>query len=94
MTVVNFAPASCLEPQLLVRAEFTTLRLRLNKISARIVETASRVRVAFAAAHPEAQLLALSALAPVCLVGQDWAAVEDLTLPRYGANRPGFSGGS
>jgi hypothetical protein len=46
------------EPQKLARAEFTTLRLRLIKIGARIAETASRVRIAFAAAHPEAQLFA------------------------------------
>jgi hypothetical protein len=43
-------------PQPLATAEFTTLRMRLIKIAARIVETASRVRVAFAAAHPEAAL--------------------------------------
>jgi hypothetical protein len=46
------------EPQPLARAEFTTLRLRLIKIGARIVETTSRVRVAFAAMHPEARLFA------------------------------------
>jgi hypothetical protein len=46
------------EPQPLARAEFTTLRRRLIKIGARIAETASRVRVAFAAAHPERQLFA------------------------------------
>jgi hypothetical protein len=45
-------------PQPLARAEFTTLRLRLIKIAARITETASRVRIAFAAAHPEAELFA------------------------------------
>jgi hypothetical protein len=45
-------------PQPLATAEFTTLRLRLIKIAARIVETASRVRIAFAAAHPEAALFA------------------------------------
>jgi hypothetical protein len=45
-------------PQPLAAAEFTTLRMRLIKIAARIVETASRVRVAFAAAHPEAALFA------------------------------------
>jgi hypothetical protein len=45
-------------PQPLATAEFTTLRVRLIKIAARIVETASRVRVAFAAAHPEAALFA------------------------------------
>jgi len=46
------------KPQPLATAEFTTLRARLIKIAARIVETASRVRVAFAAAHPEAALFA------------------------------------
>jgi hypothetical protein len=45
-------------PQPLARAEFSTLRIRLIKIGARIVETVSRVRIAFAAAHPEAVLLA------------------------------------
>ena len=45
-------------PQPLANAEFTTLRLRLIKIAARVMETASRVRVAFAAAHPEADLFA------------------------------------
>ena len=45
-------------PQPLATAEFTTLRLRLIKIAARIVETASRVRVAFTAAHPKAALFA------------------------------------
>jgi Transposase DDE domain group 1 len=42
--------------QPLATAEFTTLRMRLIKIAARIVETASRVRIAFAAARPEAAL--------------------------------------
>jgi hypothetical protein len=42
--------------QPLARAEFTTLRLRLIKIAARVTETASRVRLAFAAACPEAAL--------------------------------------
>ena len=46
------------KPQPLARAEFTTLRMRLIKIAARIIETASRVRIAFAAAHPEAALFA------------------------------------
>ena len=45
-------------PQPLAAAEFTTLRLRLIKIAARVMETAGRVRVAFAAAHPEAALFA------------------------------------
>ncbi len=42
----------------LARAEFTTLRLRLPKIAARIVETRHRVRIAFAAACPEADIIA------------------------------------
>jgi hypothetical protein len=46
------------KPQALACAEFTTLRTRLLKIGARIVETVSRVRIAFAAAHPEAALFA------------------------------------
>jgi hypothetical protein len=40
----------------LARAESATLRLRLIKIAARVIETASRVRLAFAAACPEADL--------------------------------------
>ena len=44
------------QPQPLARAEFTTLRLRLLKIAARVIETASRVRIAFAAACPDAAL--------------------------------------
>ncbi|MBO0718480.1 MAG: IS1380 family transposase [Rhizobiales bacterium] len=40
----------------LAKAEFHTLRLRLLKIGARIVESASRVRIAFCAACPEAEL--------------------------------------
>jgi hypothetical protein len=37
-------------------AEFATLRLKLLKIGARVIETASRVRLAYAAACPEAPL--------------------------------------
>ena len=44
------------EPRDLATAEFATLRLRLLKLAARIIETASRVRIAFAAACPEADL--------------------------------------
>ncbi len=40
----------------LAKAEFATLRLRLLKVAARVIETASRVRLAFAAASPEADL--------------------------------------
>ena len=42
----------------LAKAEFATLRLRLLKIAARVVEIATRVRLAFAAACPEADLFA------------------------------------
>src|SRR6202162_213200 len=44
------------KPHPLATAEFTTLRTRLLKIAGRITETATRVRVAFAAACPEADL--------------------------------------
>jgi hypothetical protein len=44
------------KPQPLAQAEFITLRARLLKIAARITETAARVRVAFAACCPEADL--------------------------------------
>jgi len=46
------------KPQPLATAAFTTWRMRLIKIAARIVETARRVRIAFAASHPEAALFA------------------------------------
>jgi Transposase DDE domain group 1 len=44
------------KPRDLATAEFNTIRLRLLKIAARVVETATRVRLAFAAACPEADL--------------------------------------
>ena len=44
------------QPRDLAIAEFATIRLRLLKIAARLVETTSRVRIAFAAACPEADL--------------------------------------
>jgi hypothetical protein len=47
----------------LATAEFHTIRLRLLKIAARVVETASRVRLAFAAACPETDLFRGLALA-------------------------------
>jgi hypothetical protein len=47
----------------LAKAEFATLRLRLLKIGARIRETLHRVRVAFAAACPEAALFRHLAIA-------------------------------
>ena len=43
-------------PQPLATAQFTTLRMRLIKIAARITEIATRVRIAFTAACPEAEL--------------------------------------
>ena len=45
------------KPRDLARAEFATLRLRLIKIAARVIETASRVRLAFTACCPEADLI-------------------------------------
>jgi Transposase DDE domain group 1 len=41
----------------LARAEFATIRLRLLKLGARISEAASRIRIAFGAACPEAPLI-------------------------------------
>ena len=41
----------------LATAEFNTIRLRLLKLGARVVETACRVRLAFAAACPDAPLI-------------------------------------
>ena len=41
----------------LARAEFSTIRLRLLKLGARIIESAARVRIAFAASCPEAPLI-------------------------------------
>ena len=37
-------------------AEFATLRLRLLKVAVRVIETATRVRIAFFTAYPEADL--------------------------------------
>jgi hypothetical protein len=52
ITVREAVPAS----HHLAKAEFATLRLRLLKLGARVIETVSRVRLAFAAACPEAGL--------------------------------------
>ena len=41
----------------LAKSEFTTLRLRLLKVAARVMESATRIRVAFASACPDADLL-------------------------------------
>jgi hypothetical protein len=41
----------------LANAEFATIRLRLLKLGARVIETASRIRLAFAAACPDAALV-------------------------------------
>jgi hypothetical protein len=40
----------------LAKAEFATIRLRLLKLGARVIETIARIRLAFAAACPEANL--------------------------------------
>jgi hypothetical protein len=47
----------------LANAEFATLRLRLLKVAARVIETASRIRVAFASACPDATLFRIIAAA-------------------------------
>jgi Transposase DDE domain group 1 len=44
------------KPHPLASAEFATLRLHLLKVAGRVIETASRVRIAFAAACPHAVL--------------------------------------
>jgi hypothetical protein len=46
----------------LAKAEFATLRLRLLKVAARVIETASRIRVAFASACPDAVVFRAIAL--------------------------------
>ncbi|PRX01546.1 UNVERIFIED_ORG: IS4 family transposase [Martelella mediterranea] len=52
LTLRDAVPATdCLR-----KAEFATLRLRLLKLGTRVTETASRIRMAFAAACPEAEL--------------------------------------
>ena len=43
-------------PQPLASAEFKTVRLRLIKVAARVIESATRLRIAFAASCPEAEL--------------------------------------
>ncbi|SDS59161.1 IS1380 family transposase [Erythrobacter sp. HL-111] len=47
----------------LAKAEFTTLRLRLLKVAARVMESATRIRVAFASACPDADLMRAIVLA-------------------------------
>jgi hypothetical protein len=42
---------------LLATAEFATIRLRLLKLGTRVIETPSRIHLAFAAACPEARLI-------------------------------------
>jgi hypothetical protein len=62
LTVRNAIP----QPQALANGEFSTIRLRLLKIAVRIKETASRIRLAFAANCPDAALFRglLAALVP------------------------------
>jgi DDE family transposase len=42
--------------------EFATIRLRLLKFAGRIIETASRIRIALASCCPEAETFSLVAL--------------------------------
>ena len=44
------------------QTEFTTIRLRLLKIAGRIIETASRIRIALASCCPEAETFSLVAI--------------------------------
>lgn len=53
LTLRNAIPKS----HALAKAEFATLQLQLIKIGARIIETATRVRIAFTAACPQAALI-------------------------------------
>ena len=53
LTVRNAIPKT----HALATAEFATLRLRLLKLGTRVIETASRIRLAFAAACPDARLI-------------------------------------
>src|SRR4051794_7118813 len=53
LTVRNAIPKA----HALATAEFNTIRLRILKLGVRVVETASRVRLAFAAGCPEATLI-------------------------------------
>jgi hypothetical protein len=46
---------------MLSNAQWNTLRLRLIKIAACVIGTTSRVRIAFATAHPETAFLAILA---------------------------------
>jgi hypothetical protein len=54
LTVRDAIPAS--NALATATAEFTTIRLRLLNLGTRVIEAASRVRLAFAAACPEAAL--------------------------------------
>lgn len=47
----------------LAKAEFTTLRLRLLKVAARVMESATRIHIAFASARPDADLFRAVVLA-------------------------------
>lgn len=53
LTVRDAVPAT----HALARAEFATIRSRLIKLGTRIKETASRIKIAFAAACPNAGLI-------------------------------------
>ena len=56
-SVIRWDQLRRLQGHALAKAEFATLRIRLLKIGARIRETAHRVRIAFAAACPDAALV-------------------------------------
>ena len=76
------------KPQPLATAEFTTLRLRLLKIAARVTETATRVRIAFAAACPEAELVPRRRAQPATRRAMTAGAIAPEPASSYQPQRP------
>ena len=67
----------------LARAEFATLHLRLLKLAARITETATRARIAFATTCPEAALF--RSLANALCYQPPWFLGQAPSSPRTSA---------
>src|ERR1035437_952102 len=65
----------------LATAKFNTIRLRLLKIAAPVIETASRVRLAFAAACPDADLFRGMANALILKGPDSRGLIPPITLP-------------
>ncbi|MCP3969248.1 MAG: hypothetical protein GY717_02790 [Rhodobacteraceae bacterium] len=62
----------------LKRAEFATIQRRLVKIGARVMETATRIRIAFASAYPDK---ALFVAVLTKLLGRSDARAQVITHP-------------